>query len=80
MRCYMDKAYCGNIDKGKNIFFWRDGYRVKILDAYRPISAQKKFWEIMPDDDFVARPPDMEKNQKLSSYSSEWTLCRYNLD
>ena len=30
-------------------------------DAYRPIRAQKKFWEIMPNDDFVARPPDMTK-------------------
>lgn len=29
------------------------------MDAYRPISAQKKFWEVLPDDDFVARPPDM---------------------
>ena len=58
--CYMDKHTAEILIKAKNIF-WRDGYRVKILDAYRPSSAQKKYWEIMPDDDFVARPPDMEK-------------------
>ena len=38
---------------------------MKILDAYRPIRAQKRFWEIMPNDDFIARPPDMTKIKKF---------------
>lgn len=46
--------------KAKDIFK-RDGYRVVVWDAYRPISAQKRFWELIPNDDFIARPPDMEK-------------------
>ena len=45
--------------EARNVFK-RDGYRIKIWDAYRPISAQKRFWEIYPDDNFVARPPDMK--------------------
>ena len=62
--CWMDKHTCMILIKARDIFK-KDGYRVKIWDAYRPISAQKKFWEIMPDDDFVARPPDMEKIKKF---------------
>ncbi|MGI6177676.1 MAG: M15 family metallopeptidase [Eubacterium sp.] len=58
--CWLDRHTCEILIKAKNIFKV-DGLRVKIWDAYRPISAQAKFWEIMPDDDFVARPPDMDK-------------------
>ena len=29
------------------------------------LSAQKKFWEVMPNDDFVARPPDMATIKKF---------------
>lgn len=58
--CWMDKHTCEILIKAKNIFK-EAGYRVKIWDAYRPISAQAKFWDIMPDDDFIARPPDMSK-------------------
>lgn len=32
------------------------GYSIKILDAFRPVEAQFKLWEIMPNDDFVANP------------------------
>lgn len=29
---------------------------LKIFDGYRPLSVQKKFWEIMPDERYVADP------------------------
>lgn len=32
---------------------------MKLWDAYRPISAQKRFYEILPDYNFVALPPDI---------------------
>ncbi len=32
------------------------GLGLKIYDAYRPLSVQKKFWEIMPDERYVADP------------------------
>ena len=58
--CWMDRHTAEILIKARDIFK-KDGYRVKVMDAYRPISAQKKFWEILPNDDFVARPPDMSK-------------------
>jgi len=58
--CWIDKHTAEILIKARDIFK-KDGYRVKIWDAYRPIRAQKRFWEIMPDDEFVARPPDMSK-------------------
>lgn len=33
------------------------GYRIKIFDAYRPLSAQYKLWQAMPNINYVA-PPD----------------------
>lgn len=30
------------------------GYRLVVLDAYRPLSAQARMWDIKPDDTFVA--------------------------
>lgn len=32
------------------------GYKLKVLDAYRPLSVQKIMWELLPDDNFVAPP------------------------
>ena len=58
--CWLDEHTAQILIKAKEIFE-KDGYRVKIWDAYRPIRAQKRFWEIMPNDDFIARPPDMTK-------------------
>ncbi len=32
------------------------GYGLKIFDGYRPLAVQKKFWSIMPVEDYVADP------------------------
>ena len=32
------------------------GLRLKIYDGYRPLSVQKKFWALVPDDRYVANP------------------------
>ena len=40
------------------------GFRLKIWDAYRPVSAQFVLWEAMPDPKFVANP-----NKGYSSHS-----------
>lgn len=32
------------------------GFRLLVLDAYRPLSAQRAMWELVPDPDFVAPP------------------------
>ena len=31
-------------------------YRLKIFDAFRPLSVQKKMWEVYPDPNYVADP------------------------
>jgi len=58
--CYINKNTARLLIEAKNIFK-SDGYRAKIWDAYRPISAQKHFFEIFPNPDFVALPPVMSK-------------------
>lgn len=58
--CYINKDTARLLIQAKNIFRTA-GYHVKVWDAYRPISAQKRFFEILPDPDFVAIPPDMSK-------------------
>lgn len=32
------------------------GYRIKVLDAYRPYYVQKMMWDILPNEEFVAHP------------------------
>ena len=44
--CYMDRHTAEILIKARDIFK-KDGYRLKIWDAYRPISAQAKFWEVL---------------------------------
>lgn len=34
----------------------RMGYRLMVFDCYRPVSVQKAFWAILPDERYVADP------------------------
>ena len=34
----------------------RQGLGLKVWDAYRPLSVQKRFWELVPDERYVASP------------------------
>ena len=36
--------------------FKKMGYTIKIWDAYRPISVQKVFWGLVPDERYVCNP------------------------
>lgn len=58
--CYINKDTAKLLIKAKEIFK-RDGYKVKVWDVYRPISAQRLMYEIIPDNNLVATPPDMSK-------------------
>lgn len=58
--CYIYEKTAKLLIEAKNIFKG-DGYRVKVWDAYRPISAQSKLYEVYPIDEFVAPPPDLSK-------------------
>lgn len=44
--------------------FAEQGYHIKIWDAFRPVSAQFKLWEICPDPIYVSNP-----NKGFSSHS-----------
>ena len=39
-----------------NAFFIKKGYRIKIYDCYRPLSVQKKMWELVSNPSYVANP------------------------
>lgn len=71
--CYVNKNTANLLIKAKDIFK-NDGFRVKIWDAYRPISAQRQMFEIVPIDMYVATPPDMSKIVKFE-YSHMNGLC-----
>lgn len=40
------------------------GFGLKVYDCYRPLSVQKKFWEIMPDERYVANPAKGSKHNR----------------
>ena len=39
-----------------NAEFQKDGYSIKVWDAYRPPYVQKIFWDLVPDERYVANP------------------------
>lgn len=42
----------------------QDGYTIMIYDAYRPLSAQKKMFEILPDTRYVANPANGSRHNR----------------
>ncbi|PKL40305.1 MAG: hypothetical protein CVV41_19775 [Candidatus Riflebacteria bacterium HGW-Riflebacteria-1] len=43
------------------------GYRLKIWDAYRPLSVQRKLWDKNPDRNFVAHPDTGSRHNRGAS-------------
>lgn len=41
-----------------------EGIGLKVWDCYRPLSVQKKMWEIMPDDRYVMDPKKGSKHNR----------------
>jgi D-alanyl-D-alanine dipeptidase len=39
-----------------NVEFQKLGYTIKIFDCYRPLSIQKRMWQIVPNPSYVANP------------------------
>lgn len=50
----------------------QQGYRLKVFDGYRPLSVQKRMWEILPDDRYVADPATGSNHNR--AYSVDVTL------
>lgn len=53
--CVLQKSTAIKLKKA-NDELMKMGYRLKIWDAYRPLSVQKIFWELVPDSRYVANP------------------------
>lgn len=53
------------------------GYGIKIWDAYRPLTAQRKLWDICPDPTYVSHP---ETGGRSHCRGSAIDLTLYRLD
>jgi len=62
-RAYLRRETAVKLIKASEIFK-RDGYRIKIWDAYRPLSAQKIMWEHSPLPGYVADPDKGSKHNR----------------
>lgn len=76
--CYIDSHTARQLIEAKNAAAKR-GLKIKVWDAFRPVSAQQRFWDLLPDNNFVAYPPDMEhmtefKNSHMNGQCVDVTL------
>lgn len=55
-RAYLRNAVATRLGRVEKRLERENRYSLKILDAYRPLSVQKKMWEILPDERYVANP------------------------
>lgn len=61
--CLLRKETAAKLEKA-NAEFMQKGYRIKIWDAYRPLSAQKELWNVEKDRNFVASPVSGSKHNR----------------
>jgi len=54
-KCYLLDILAQKLDRAQKILE-KDGLGLMVLDGYRPESVQKKMWEILPDERFIANP------------------------
>lgn len=54
-RCFLRKDVAERLMRVEKALA-KEGLGVKIFDCYRPISVQKKFWDLVPDERYVAKP------------------------
>lgn len=55
-KVYARKIVAEALSKVHNYLKENHNLRIKIFDGYRPLSVQKKMWEIFPDDRYIANP------------------------
>lgn len=54
--------------------FERSGLGLKLFDCYRPLSVQKKFWALVPDERYVANPEKGSRHNRGAAVDA--TLIR----
>ena len=70
-RCFLARDPATALKKVQDDLKTR-GYRLKVFDGYRPLSVQKRMWEILPDDRYVADPATGSNHNR--AYSVDVTL------
>lgn len=55
-KVYLRKVVAERLSEINKYFKKKYNLRIKIFDGYRPLSVQKKMWEIVPDSRYVANP------------------------
>ena len=54
-KCFLRKAVADRLDRVQ-VELEQIGRGLKVFDCYRPLSVQKKMWELVPDERYVADP------------------------
>ncbi len=79
--CYIDRHTGKQLIAAKNAAKEK-GFSIKVWDAFRPVIAQRRLWDLFPNNDFVARPPDVNnmtefKNSHMNGQCVEvWDAFR----
>lgn len=55
-KVYLRKTVAEKLSEAEKYLIEKYNLRLKVFDGYRPLSVQKKLWEIVPDENFVANP------------------------
>jgi len=53
--CFLRPATAGRLSRAQ-AELEREGLGLKVYDCYRPLSVQRRFWALVPDERFVANP------------------------
>ncbi|MDO5607207.1 MAG: M15 family metallopeptidase [Capnocytophaga sp.] len=61
--CFLRKATAQALVTANNELMGL-GYRIKIFDCYRPLSVQRKMWNILPGTHYVANPAKGSKHNR----------------
>ncbi len=62
-RCFLRRAAAQKLAAVQNELA-SQGLGLKVYDGYRPLSIQRKFWEILPDERYVANPAKGSKHNR----------------
>lgn len=63
-RVYIRKVVGEALSNANKDFRRNHNWSIKIFDGYRPLSVQKKMWEIFPDDRYVANPASGSRHNR----------------
>ncbi|WP_158095109.1 M15 family metallopeptidase [Gottfriedia luciferensis] len=58
-----------------NSILKKQGYTIKIWDAYRPLSAQQTLWNAYPNSDYVAKPDTKNIRGHQLGATIDMTIC-----